>query len=320
MITCRLYRDGRLAEEGSDPRLVSDRLAEPEGLIWLDAADPTDEELRLIEEEFGLHPLAVEDARHRNQRPKLESYEAYDFLVAHEVTFDGVEVANAELHAFVAPRFLVTLRFPPVGDLRRALAWANRHPDLVREGGGALLYALLDRVVDGYFLVVDAFEDRTDEVESEVFAEDTNDDVQRDIFRLKKQVIEFRRLAAPLREVLNLVQATPAIVTPPLTAYYRDVADHLIRTLEFVDNVRELLGTALDAHLSQVSNRLNEVMKAVTSWGAIILVPTLIAGIYGMNFRHMPELSWLLGYPAALGLMALSAGALFVAFKRRGWL
>jgi magnesium transporter len=153
-----------------------------------------------------------------------------------------------------------------------------------------------------------------------VFADETYPDTQERIFRLKKQVIEFRRLVMPLREVLDLLQGEPRVVTATLAAYYRDVADHIIRVLEFIDNVRELLTTALEAYLSQVSNRLNTVMKQLTSWAAIILVPTLIAGIYGMNFRHMPELNWLLGYPFALGLMAVSATTLYVVFKRRGWL
>jgi magnesium transporter len=153
-----------------------------------------------------------------------------------------------------------------------------------------------------------------------VFADETHPDTQEHIFRLKKQVIEFRRLVMPLREVLDLLQGEPRVVTATLAAYYRDVADHIIRVLEFIDNVRELLTTALEAYLSQVSNRLNTVMKQLTSWAAIILVPTLIAGIYGMNFRHMPELNWLFGYPFALGLMAVSATTLYVVFKRRGWL
>ncbi|HEV2907235.1 MAG TPA: magnesium/cobalt transporter CorA, partial [Actinomycetota bacterium] len=230
------------------------------------------------------------------------------------------ELRDQEVHAFVGPNYLVTLRYAPAFDLKPVLRRWERQQELTQEGGGFLLYALLDEVVDGYFNVVERFEDDSESVEEQVFADETRPDTQERIFRLKKQVIEFRRLVMPLREVLDLLQGEPRVVTATLAAYYRDVADHIIRVLEFIDNVRELLTTALEAYLSQVSNRLNTVMKQLTSWAAIILVPTLIAGIYGMNFRHMPELNWLLGYPFALGLMAVSATTLYVVFKRRGWL
>lgn len=320
MVTCRLYRSGTLAEDGFDPARVSDHLEEPDALVWLDLEDPTEEELALIEEEFSLHPLAVEDARHRGQRPKVEVYEKYFFLVMHAVGLEDGELRDKEVHAFVGPSYLVTLRYAPAFDLKPVLRRWERQQELTKEGGGFLLYSLLDEVVDGYFHVVEGFEDDSESVEEQVFADETRPDTQERIFRLKKQVIEFRRLVMPLREVLDLLQGEPRVVTATLAAYYRDVADHIIRVLEFIDNVRELLTTALEAYLSQVSNRLNSVMKQLTSWAAIILVPTLIAGIYGMNFRHMPELNWLLGYPFALGLMAVSATTLYVVFKRRGWL
>jgi magnesium transporter len=320
VITCRLYRSGTLAEDGFDPARVSDHLEDPDSLVWLDLEDPTEEELALIEEEFALHPLAVEDARHQGQRPKVEVFDKYFFLVMHAVQLKDGELRDQEVHTFVGPSYLVTLRYAPAFDLKPVLRRWERQQELTKEGGGFLLYALLDEVVDGYFNVVERFEDISDSVEEEVFADETRPDTQERIFRLKKQVIEFRRLVMPLREVLDLLQGEPRVVTATLAAYYRDVADHIIRVLEFIDNVRELLTTALEAYLSQVSNRLNMVMKQLTSWAAIILVPTLIAGIYGMNFRHMPELNWVLGYPFALGLMAVSAFTLYTVFKRRGWL
>lgn len=320
VVTCRLYRSGTLAEDGFDPARVSDHLEDPDSLVWLDLEDPTDEELALIEEEFALHPLAVEDARHRGQRPKVEVFDKYFFLVMHAVQLKDGELRDQEVHAFVGPNYLVTLRYAPAFDLKPVLRRWERQQELTKEGGGFLLYALLDEVVDGYFNVVERFEDDSESVEEQVFADETRTDTQERIFRLKKQVIEFRRLVMPLREVLDLLEGEPRVVTATLAAYYRDVADHIIRVLEFIDNVRELLTTALEAYLSQVSNRLNMVMKQLTSWAAIILVPTLIAGIYGMNFRHMPELNWLLGYPFALGLMAASAFTLYTVFRRRGWL
>jgi magnesium transporter len=320
MVTARLYRDGELVEEGFDPARVSDCLEDARNLVWLDLEDPSEEELAMIEEEFSLHPLAVEDARHRGQRAKIEFYEGFNFLVVYGIGHEDGRIREHEVHAIVAPHYLITLRYPPAFDLGPMLERIEKQEGLLREGGGFLLYALLDEVVDRYFSVVDRFEEESEDVEGHVFGAEPPEDVQEQIFRLKKRVITFRRRVAPLRESLEQLRVVPALVTPPLSAYYRDVADHVMRELELIDIVRDLLTGALEAHLARVSNRLNEVMKALTSWGAIILVPTLLAGIYGMNFRHIPELNWLWGYPFALGLMGLSAGGLYWMFKRRGWI
>lgn len=321
MITCRLYQDGKLKEEAFDPSSISGLLEDEGARVWLDIDEPTEADLAMIQEEFGLHPLAVEDARHRGQRPKVDVYEGYFHVVVYALSLDDEdELVEGEIHAFAGKAFLITLRYAPVFDLKGVLERWDRQPELTSEGGGFLLYALLDEVVDDYFTIVDRLEDRGEEIEDRVFAPAPDADVQQDIFRLKREVVAFRRLVIPLREVLDLVQEQPGFVTQALGPYYRDVADHVIRVMEFVDNVRELLTAALEAQLSQVSNRLNQVMRSVTSWGAIILVPTLVAGIYGMNFENMPELGWLLGYPFALALMGLSAFILYRAFKRRDWL
>ncbi|HEV8681747.1 MAG TPA: magnesium/cobalt transporter CorA [Actinomycetota bacterium] len=320
MVTTRLYRGGTLVEEGFDPQKVSDFLEDEKNMVWLDLEDPSEQELNMMEEEFSIHPLAIEDARHRDQRPKIERFEALKFLVFYGMAVEEGRVLEGEIQAFVAPRFLITLRFPPAFDLEPTAVRAQENNDLAAEGAGFFLYAVLDAVVDRYFDVVDHFEDESETIEEEVFSEDTSEDVQKRIFHLRKRVMTFRRRLSPLRDVLQLLQGDSELVTRPLEAYYRDVTDHVIRTIEFVDNLRDLLTSALEAHLAQVSNRLNEVMKALTSWAAIILVPTLIAGVYGMNFRHVPELNWLYGYPFALGLMAVTATGLYWMFKRRGWL
>jgi magnesium transporter len=320
MVYARLFRDGELVEEDFDPARVSDCLEDEKNLVWLDLEDPSDEELAMIEEEFSLHPLAIEDAHHKGQRAKLEFYEGFNLLVLYGVGLEDGRVREHEVHTIAGPQYLITLRYPPALGLGPVLERVKRHEDLLREGGGFLLYALLDEVVDRYFSVVDRFEDESENLEGKVFGARPPDDVQEQIFHLKKRLIKFRRRVAPLREALEHLQVVPSLVTQPLTAYYRDVADHVIRVLELIDIIRDLLTGALEAHLARTGNRLNEVMKAVTSWAAIILVPTLIAGVYGMNFRHMPELDWLFGYPFALGLMALSAVGLYAMFKRRGWL
>jgi magnesium transporter len=321
MITCRLYREGILKEEAFDPARASELITESGARVWLDLEEPTYEELALIQDEFGLHPLAIEDTRNRNQRPKVDVYEDYFFVVMHGLTLDSNdELVDSEVHAFAGHRYLITLRYAPAFDLTNVLKRWDRQPELTGEGGGFLLYVLLDEIVDAYFDLIERYEDLSEDIEDRVFADEPDPDVQEAIFRLKRRVVVFRRLVIPLREVLDLVQEQPGFVTQKLGPYYRDVADHVIRTLEFADNIRDLLTSVLEAQLSQVSNRLNLVMKRLTSWAAIILVPTLIAGIYGMNFVHMPELNWRFGYAYALGLMALFMFLLYRMFKKRDWL
>ncbi|MBA3728563.1 MAG: magnesium/cobalt transporter CorA [Actinobacteria bacterium] len=320
-ITCRLYREGQLKETGFDPDLVSEFLKEPESLVWVDVESPSPQDIAMLGEEFGFHELALEDCLHPHQRPKIESYGSYFFLVAYGVTLRDGELVGHEVGAFVGKGYLVTVRKAPAIDLRPVVERWDIHEHLLKEGGGYLLYILLDEIVDGYFSTLDYLEDLSEEVEEHVLDSDGDPMAQNQIFRLKKQVLLFRRWVSPLRDVLDVMQRKVVqVVTPELEPYYRDVYDHVLRVTDFVDTLREILSTALDAHLTVVSNRLNEVMKRLTSWAAIILVPTLIAGIYGMNFVHMPELDWLFGYPFALGLMALSAGALYVTFKKRDWL
>jgi len=320
-LTCHLYREGVVTEQDVDPARISDLMAEDGALVWLDIEDPSESELRMLEEEFSLHPLAVEDALHRGQRAKVEVYEDFFFLVLHAQQLNGDELRDSEIHLFVGSGYLVTLRFPPAFDLERVRHRWAKQGELTREGGGALLYTLLDEVVDGYFDVVERLEDVSEEVEAAVFADDPAEDLQEQIFAVKKRVLQFRRAVLPLREVLDLLQEEIGVVTDRLRPYFRDVADHVLRVLEFVDNVRELATAALEAHLSQVSNRLNQVMKRLTSWAAIILVPTLIAGIYGMNFiRPFPSFENPTGFWIAIGLMAVSAGVLYWVFKRRDWI
>ncbi len=320
MITCRHYREGVLKEEAFDPTTVSDLIQEAGARVWLDLADPTEEELALIQEEFDLHELAMEDTRVRGQRPKVEVYDGYFFLVMHGLSLGPEdELVDSEIHAFAGHRFLITIRYEPVFDITEVLKRWDRQTELTHEGGGFLLYALLDEVVDGYFTIVERFEDIGEELEDEVFADEPVPDVQERIFKLKRRVVQFRRLVMPLREVIDLMQEQPGFVTDALGPYYRDIQDHVIRTIEFLDNIRDLATSALEALISQISNRMNVVMKRLTAWASIILVPTLIAGIYGMNFGNMPELRWHLGYYGALALMAGAAVALYVMFKKRDY-
>jgi magnesium transporter len=320
-LTCTLYRDGAITDEHVDPERISNLLEEDGTLVWLDLENPSEEELRMLQGEFALHPLAIEDTLHRNQRSKVEVYGDHSFIVLHALRQEGEDLGDSEIHVFVGSGFLVTLRYPPVFDMSVVRRRWEKQGDLAREGGGALLYALLDEVVDDYFDVVERLEDASEDIETAIFAEEPVPDLQERIFRLKKQVLVFRRAVLPLREILDLLQEELGVVTDRLRAYYRDVADHVIRVLEFIDNLRDLLTTALEAHLSQVSNRLNQVAKQVTSWAAIILVPTLIAGIYGMNFiEPFPQFETSYGFWVAIGMMLVTGGALYWVFRRRGWI
>lgn len=323
MIACRIYREGRLQEETPfSPGVVDACRAAGDQRLWLDVVEPTDEELAALQQALDLHELSIEDSRRWGQRSKLELYPGYVFLVAHGLRLgaDG-DLVDPELHVFAGQGFYVlTVRRQPLFDFPRAAERAGQDADLVREGIGFHLYLLLDEIVDGYLDVVERLEDLADDVEDRVFADDAGGDVQEQVFRLRRRVVRFRRAAAPLREVVDLLSDQPAIVTPALAPYFRDVQDHVIRAVELVDNVRELLTSVMEVRLAQASNRLNVVMKQLSAWAAIILIPTLIAGVYGMNFRHMPELEWRLGYAFALGLMAASAFVLYRVFRHRGWL
>jgi magnesium transporter len=320
-MTTRLYCDGRLEQQDFDPDRIDRELENPGALVWVDVDDPTKAAIDLLGREFGFHELALEDCLHPHQRPKIEQYGSYYFLVAYATELSGDDLVLHEMAMFVGHNYLVTVRKPPQFDLAEVIKRWDAHSDLAREGGGYLLYILLDEIVDAYFDTLDGYEDRTQEVEEKVFEGLVEEDTQTGIFKLRKELVEFRRVVAPLRDVLDVMQRRAIdVVKPGLEPYYRDVYDHVLRVTDFLDTLRDILASALEANLSVVSNRLNEVMKGLTSWAAIILVPTLIAGIYGMNFVHMPELRWRFGYAFALGLMVLSGLVLYRMFKRRDWL
>ena len=320
-ITTRLYHEGKLTQTDFDPSTVDQVLKQPDSVVWLDIEEPTEERMEVLRREFDFHPLAIEDCLHAHQRPKIERYDDYFFLVAYGISLEDGKLLPHEMGVFVGHNYLVTVRKPPVFDLTQVVRRWDANAALCAEGGGFLLYILLDEIVDHYFDVLDAYEDRTEDVEDRVFEATGDSDTQTHIFGLKKDLLEFRRAVSPMREVLDVLQGQNVdVVTTRLAPYYRDVYDHVLRATDFVDTMRDILSSALDANLSVISNRLNEVMKQLTSWAAIILVPTLIAGIYGMNFVHMPELRWRYGYPYALGVMALSMGILYRMFKKRKWL
>lgn len=326
MIEVRIYREG-LPEDGPvDLAKATEALADEGAFIWLDAVDPDDADLEAIGRTFGLHPLTLEDATHRHQRPKVELFEGYAFIALRPLEADRTgETEEREIHAVAGRRFLGTLRYGPdpvsIEPARRR--WERQSELFGREGGGFAAYALIDEVVDGYLTLVEHMEDAADLLEDDVFGDTTearSEDVQQRLFRLKREVVRLRRMATPLRQGLDFLQEEPRLAGAALQPYYRDLTEHVLRVTELADNIRDLLTSLLEVQVSQVANRANEIMKKLSAWAGIILVPTLIAGIYGMNFREMPELSWPVGYPFALGTMAIAASLLYRTFKKRGWL
>jgi len=328
MIEAHVYRDGRPTDGPVELSACREALADPHAFVWLDAADPAEDELERFAGTLGLHPLTLEDALHRGQRPKVELFDDYAYVVLRPFVDGGdgpLDREVREVHALVAPRYLATIRFGPtpfVIDPARK-RW-EAHPDLLASDGGSFaLWALADHVVDGYLVVVEALEEAADLLEDDVFddvTEEADADLQQRLFRRKRDAARLRRLAAPLRPALDLLQEDDRLVGPTMLPYYRDVTEHILRVADLADNVRDLLTSLLEVRVAQVANRMNEVMKKLSAWAGIILVPTLIAGIYGMNFRNMPELSWAEGYPLAIGTMLLSGVILYVVFKRRDWL
>lgn len=321
MISTRLYRSGTLEAADFDPELVSDYLGEPDTIVWLDVAEPSPGDLDLLAQEFRLHPLAIEDATKPHQRPKVERYEHHLFIVTYAVRAEGSELETAEVDAFLGDRFLITVRKDARWSMEPVLQRWDAGADLTKHGVGYLLYGLLDVVVDGYFVVVDDLNDRIEDLEESVFEPERAPGVHEELFRLRKALVQFRRVVLPLREVLNtLLRRDLRVFSEDILPYFQDVYDHVLRVSESAEAMRELLASALEVNLSVTSNRLNDIMKKVTSWAAIIGAGTLIAGVYGMNFRLIPRDQTLAGFWFALGMMILSAVGLYVYFRRKDWL
>lgn len=320
IVDCAAYADG-VRREGDLSLERAGEVAREDGtFVWLGVFEPTEAEFRAIAEEFGLHELAAEDAVRAHQRPKLEEYGDTIHIVvkpAHYV--DPKEVIEVgELSIFVAPGFLITVRHGR-GDLAPVRKRLEARPDLLAQGPGAVLYAIVDHVVDRYLEAAHGFDEDVREVELQVFGEGQNPTER--IYKLEREVLEFQAAAVPLGEALEeMCSGNFPVVPQPLHEYFRDVEDHLRRVTTRIESFRQLLDSALEANLTQVSMRQNEDMRKISAWVAIAAVPTMFAGIYGMNFEHMPELEWTLGYPMALAIILAICLYLYWRFKRAGWL
>jgi magnesium transporter len=326
IVDSAIYVNGRRVADA--PSLDDIRAASQDGraVAWVGLYRPGAEELAAVAREFELHRLAVEDAVKAHQRPKLERYGDTLFIVLKPARYvDETETVEVgEIHVFAGPAFVVTVRhgeMPDLADVRRRM---EDDPKLLRRGTFAIVHAILDRVVDDYAPLVAGLQNDVDEVESEVFGGTPN--VSRRIYELSREVIEFERAARPLPAIVHRLAEEEA-ADAEVARYLRDVEDHALRVQERVEAFRDLLQNILHVNLTLEARNLSEVViaqnehvKRISAWAAILFAPTLIGTVYGMNFEHMPELEWLVGYPFALVLMVLVSATLFVLFKRRGWI
>ncbi|RSS75556.1 magnesium/cobalt transporter CorA [Streptomyces sp. WAC06614] len=326
IVDCAIYRDGRRTQGPAD---FSDALAEAratgDAFLWIGVYEPTEKEFDHVRREFGLHALAVEDALTAHQRPKLEVYDDSLFMVLKPVVYDDDldTVTTGELMVFIGDSFVVTVRHGEGGALAAVRHRLEHEPQVLRHGPTAVLYAVADAVVDHYIEVAAELQSDLEELEAEVFAPNPGDakSVASRIYGFKRQVLEFRRATSPLLAPMNqLAFGNVPFVTEHSRPFFRDVADHLTKANEYIEGLDRLLSDALTAHLAQMGVRQNDDMRKISAWAAMAAVPTMVAGIYGMNFDDMPELRQPWGYPAVLVLMVVLCVGLHRMFKRRGWL
>ncbi|HET9380958.1 MAG TPA: magnesium/cobalt transporter CorA [Streptomyces sp.] len=329
IVDCAIYRDGRRTEGPGD---LSDALADARdagGFVWIGLHEPSEAEFDRVAGEFGLHPLAVEDALKAHQRPKLETYEDSLFLVLKPVVYEprSDTVSSGEVMIFLGDSFVVTVRHgggAPLNTVRRRL---EQEPELLADGPTSVLYAVADATVDHYLEVAAELQNDLEELEAEVFRPDGGGSrhTASRIYTFKRQVLEFRRATGPLALPLNRLAAPGPFGSVPFVhdesrPFFRDVHDHVMRVNESVEALDRLVSDILSAHLAQMSVRQNDDMRKISAWAAMAAVPTMIAGVYGMNFAHMPELDWEWSYPAVVAVMAALEVLLYRMFKRRGWL
>ncbi len=318
----RAYRKGELEAEGFPLADVSDYLARPDTIVWVDLCDPDHAELEQLKDELGLHELAVEDALEPHQRPKLDHYDKHFFLSCHMVDLaaDHVTLDKTEIDSFVGDRWFITVRKGDDVDIDAVVKRWDRSSDLASCGVPYLLYGLLDVVADSYFTVLDQFDDYYEGVSESLFDEHPLDPAsQRERFQARQSLVLIHRLVNGLREAVSSLLRRDDVVPRPLDPYFQDVYDHLLRAGEMTDTLRELVTSIVETNLTLRDFRQNQVMKQVTSWAAIIAVPTLITGYYGMNVRY-PGLNTTWGWVVSLVLLIGCSVALFQLFRKKGWL
>lgn len=319
----RLYRNGELVSEGFPVDDISEHLADGNNTVWLDLLGPSTQDLEVLSEEFGLHPLAVEDAVNERQRPKLDHYDSHLFLNTYAVWLDteNGQLATSEIAAFVMKRALITVRKDDRLHLDALVERWDQSGEQAPHGVSWLLHGLLDHVVDGHFAAVELLDDSIVELEDVLFQDEPQSkEVQRRSFELRKSLVRMRRVVLPMREVLSsLLRRDLHVIDDAMVPYYQDVYDHVLRVAEWTEGLRDLVSTVLETNLTMQGNRLNEVMKKLTSWAAIIAIPTAVTGFFGQNVPY-PGFQQQSGFIFSVVLIVVIAGGLYVGFKRKGWL
>lgn len=320
LVNCVAYADGRKLAD-IKPDEISDYLSRPECFVWVGLKDPGPGELAAMQHEFDLHELAVEDARHGNQRPKVEEYGESLFAVLHMIETEGAELVVGELDIFAGRNYILSVRNRAKKGFVDVRARCEREPHLLENGSGFVLYALMDSVVDRYFPVLDMLETELEMLEGRMFAGGSARANTEAMYGLKQKLMVLKHAVGPLYEgVGKLYGGRVPKVCAGSQEYYRDVYDHLSRLNQSIDSLREMVTTALSVNLSLIALHENETTKRLAACAALVAVPTLIAGIYGMNFKHMPELGWQFGYPLAVLMMVAIDTYLFFRFRKSGWL
>ena len=320
LVSCVAYQDG-IKIGDIDKKDISDYVRRPECLVWVALNDSDPAELSEMQDEFGLHGLAVEDAHHGHQRPKIEEYGDSLFAVLHTVEVTDGEISIGVVDVFVGPNYVLSVRSRTEHGFADVRARCEREPQLLKYGSGYVLYALMDAVVDRYFPVLDDLETQLEEVEERIFAGGTARANVEALYDLKQKLMTLKHAVWPLLEATGKLHGgrVPRICSET-QEYFRDVDDHLVRINQSIDSLREMVTTAITVNLSLITLQENETTKRLAAYAALVAVPTMIAGIYGMNFAHMPELKWTFGYPLSLAVMAAIDVYLFRRFRKAGWL
>lgn len=320
VVNCAAYCEGRRVANVEIDH-ISEVLKQPDKFVWIGLHEPSAEMLSTIQREFGLHDLAIEDAHRAHQRPKIEAYGDSLFIVLRTVQMKEQQIELGETHIFIGRNFIITVRHGSSLAYTDVRARCESTPHLLQKGPGFALYAIMDSIVDQYFPVVDGLAQELETLEEKIFDEKMRRETTEQIYHLKHQLLTVKRSVSPLVDICNrLMRFDLKMIEEETRPYFRDVYDHAIRINEMVDNSRDLLSAALEANLSLISISQNEVSKRFAGWAAIIGIPTMVAGIYGMNFKFMPELDWPWSYPVVMFLTFGLCVGLYVRFKRSGWL
>src|SRR5688572_8575875 len=321
LVNCVAYQDGRKLADIDKDR-ISEYLARPGCFVWVALRDATEAELEEMREEFDLHELVVEDARHGHQRPKIEEYGEALFVVMHTIEVEGEELKAGEVHVFAGRNYVLSVRHRTERGFLDVRARAEREPELLKAGSGYVLYALMDAIVDRYFPVLDAVEMELEKLESHLFSQASSPRQNIEaLYYVKQKLTTMKHATAPLQENAGkLYGGRVPNVCAGLGEYFRDVYDHLVRINQSIDAARETVNTGIQVALAMVATGQGEITRRLAAYAALVAVPTMIAGIYGMNFQHMPELGWELGYPLTVAAMVAIDLFLFFRFRKAGWI